>query len=146
METSFAVVLQKPNFYLISWTRKDIPKRGIALSGVVWSDGRQPYLYLAAMNAYWKARSDELALTSATGVSDGATFTMPSLFFPVFKDANPLPRLINPRIEGNEAVEGDECYVICGASITGTKETYWISRSEHLIRQDFLFLQFYRRR
>ncbi|MBI3986475.1 MAG: hypothetical protein HY343_06125 [Lentisphaerae bacterium] len=45
METSFSMLLKKPNCYLISWTQKDMPMPGISHSGTVWSDSTQPYLY-----------------------------------------------------------------------------------------------------
>ena len=53
-ETSFSILLKKPNFYRISWTRKNTWMSGMDQSGAVWSDGTQPYLYIGVMNAYSK--------------------------------------------------------------------------------------------
>ena len=80
LETSFTMLLKKPNLYLISWTQTGIVRQ----SGTVWSDGTQPYLYMGATNAYAKMDSDEMALAGATGISGGAAFTIPSMFLPVF--------------------------------------------------------------
>src|SRR5690242_5465159 len=63
-DTSFSIVLKKPNLYLISWTQKNMPMPGMSQSGAVWSDGTQPYLYME--NAYSKMVSDEVALAAAT--------------------------------------------------------------------------------
>lgn len=133
-ETSFSILLKKPNLYLISWTQKYIP--GMAFSGAVWSDGTQPYLYLSMMNAYCKMASDEMALAAATGASFGAAFAMPKLLLSVFKEQpTPFSRLIDPKIEGSEKIGEEDCYVISGASMISKKETLWISKSNYLILQ-----------
>ncbi len=48
-ETSFSIILKKPNLYVISWTQK-MP--GMSMSGAVWSDGTQPYLYMGSNNSH----------------------------------------------------------------------------------------------
>jgi len=133
-ETSFSILLQKPNRYLISWTQKNVPMPGVAQSGTVWSNGTQPYLYLGMMNAYSKMGSDDVALASATGISGGAAFTIPSLFLSVF-DGQPTPfsRLKDPRMEKTEKVGEEDCYVIRGASATSREEAFWISKSGNYI-------------
>ena len=131
IETSFTMLLKKPNLYLISWKQTGI----VPQSGTVWSDGTQPYLYMAATNAYGKMESDEMALAGATGISGGAAFTIPSMFLPVFTKPAELSRLKDPQIKESEAVEGDDCYVIAGSSPLSAKETFWISKESHLIRK-----------
>ncbi|MCX6339148.1 MAG: DUF2092 domain-containing protein [Candidatus Aureabacteria bacterium] len=134
IETSFSILLKKPNFYLISWTQKNMPMPGMAQSGAVWSDGSQPYLYMGVMNAYSKMSSDELALAGATGISGGAAFTIPSLFLSAFKECPTLfSRLKDPKIAKVEKIGEEDCYVISGASTISKKETFWISKSTHLI-------------
>ena len=131
IETSFSILLKKPNLYLISWTQKSMPMAGMNQDGAVWSDGTQPYLYMGIMKAYSKMGSDELALASATGISGGAAFTIPSLFF----KGRPAPfsRLKDPKMEKPEQVGEEDCYVVSGASTVAKKETFWISKSKHLI-------------
>jgi len=134
IETSFSIILKKPNLYLISWTQENMP--GISRSGAVWSDGTQPYLYMGGMNAYSKMSSDEHALASATGISGGAAFTIPSLFLSVFKEQPaPFSRLKDPQIEMTEKVGGEDCYVISGSSAISKKETFWVSKTNYLIRK-----------
>ena len=141
-ETSFSILLKKPNFYLISWTQKNMPMPGMVQSGTVWSDGTQPYLHMGMMNAYSKMTSDEIALISATGISGGAAFTIPSLFLSVFKE-QPAPffRLKEPKIEKTEKVGGEDCYVLSGPSAISKKETFWISKTSYLIRKYYRSLE-----
>lgn len=133
-QTEFSMVLKKPNLYRITWTQKNMPMPGMAQSGAVWSDGTKPYLYMGIMNAYSKMDNDEIALSSATGISGGAAFTIPSLFLSVFKNQPPLfSRLIDPKIERIEKVEDEECYVISASSSISKKEVFWISKKRNLI-------------
>jgi len=133
-ETSFSIILKKPNLYLISWSQERAS--GVPQSGAVWSDGTQPYLYMAGMNAYSKMGSDELALASATGISGGAAFTIPSLFLSVFAEQpDPFSRLKDPQIEKTEKVGDENCYVISGSSSISKKETFWVSKTSYLIKK-----------
>lgn len=135
-ETSFSILLKKPNLYLISWTQNNTLMPFMAQSGAVWSDGTQPYLYMGVMNAYSKMGSDKIALGSATGVSGGAAFTIPSLFLSVFRDQpNTFSRLKDPKTERTEKIGEDDCYVISGPSPISKKETLWISKRSYLIRK-----------
>lgn len=78
--------------------------------------------------------SDELALGSAGGISGGAALTIPSLFFPVLKGLRtPFSRLRDPSSEKTETVGEEDCYVVSGSSTVSKAETFWISKSKHLI-------------
>jgi len=135
-ETTFSIILKKPNLYLISWTQKNTAMPGMSQSGAVWSDGTQPYLYMGGTNAYSRMSSDELALAGATGISGGAAFNIPSLFFSVFKEQPaPFSRLKDPQIEMTEKVGEEDCYVISGSSSVSKKETFWVSKKSYLIKK-----------
>lgn len=113
LETSFSIVLKKPNLYLVSWTQK-MPM-GMSQVGAVWNDGTQPYLYMG--DSYSKMSDDETALASATGISSGAAFNIPTLFLPVFREEAGWPtRLKDAKIEAAEKVGDEDCYVVSGAS------------------------------
>ena len=134
MQTDFSVLLKKPNLYRITWTQKNMLMPGMVQSGAVWSDGTQPYLYMAIMNAYSKMAGDEIALAGATGISGGAAHTIPSLFLSVFgEQPASFSRLTDPKLEKVENVGDEECYVISGSSTVCKKETFWISKSKYLI-------------
>jgi len=139
-ETSFSIILKKPNLYLISWSQERMS--GMSQSGAVWSDGTQHYFYMAGMNAYSKMGSDELALASATGISGGAAFTIPSLFLSVFKEQpDPFSRLKDPQIEMTEKVGEEDCYVISGSSSISKKEAFWVSKTSYWIKKYYRSLE-----
>ena len=137
---TFSILLKKPNQYLISWTQK-MPMGMNSLSGAVWNDGTQPYLYLYMGNAYSKMTNDEMALGNANGFSVGAAFTVPSLFLPMFQaHTNPFLRLQHLKMEPAEKLGNEECYVISATSSAIKREVYWISKSRYLILQRSLEL------
>jgi len=134
-ETSFSIKLKKPNLYLISWDQKNAMMPNLIQTGAVWNDGSQPYLFMGIMQAYSKMSSDEMAMGTATGISGGAVLTIPSLFLSGLKQLEPFSRLVDPKLEGNEQVEGEDCYVISGSSTISKKETFWISKETSMIRK-----------
>jgi len=136
IEISFSILLKKPNQYLISWSQKNMSTPDVVVSGSVWNDGTQPYLYMGIMNAYSKMTTDETALGAATGISGGATFTIPFLFLPVSKEQQaPFSRLKDPKIERVEKVGEEECYVLTSPSTISKEETLWISKTSYLIKK-----------
>lgn len=133
-ETSFSILLKKPNLYLISWTQKILHSAFcMSQSGAVCSDGSQPYF--CSMNKCWKVGSDEMALAAATGVSGGAAYTIPSFFLPALQQPAPFSRLIAPKMRKSEKVGEEDCYVICGSSAVSKKEILWVSKTDYLIRK-----------
>ena len=131
--TVFSMQLKKPNFYKISWVQKI--GMGIQHNGAVWNNGDHPSLYIGSMNAYSRIEDDLSAIASATGISGGAAFNIPSLFFSILQSQQSLLRIIDPKLEKIESVHGEECYVISGRSTLSQRETYWISKERYLIRQ-----------
>ena len=135
-ETSFSILLKKPNLYLISWIKKNkmksLPNAG---EGTVWSDGTQPYIYYALKNIYVKMNSDALALASASGLSEKPTIqTITSIFFVTPDSKKKLfSQLRDPIIEKSEKIGDEDCYVISGATPFSKKATFWISKSRYII-------------
>lgn len=135
-KTSFSILLEKPNRYLISWRQDDFPIPRMNQTGSVWSDGTQPFLYMSGLNAYSKVAGDDMAIASATGISGGIAFTIPALFLSVFKEhPAPFSRLKDVKLVASEKIEGDDCYVLSGSSDVSKEESFWISKSNFLIRQ-----------
>lgn len=63
-------------------------------------------------------------------------------FLPVFAEqVSPFFRLKDPKVDGIEQVEGEDCYVISGASMISRKETFWISTSRYLILKYYRSLE-----
>jgi len=130
-ETSFSILLKKPNLYRMSWTQKDSVMPSMKRSGAAWRDGTQPFLYLEIMHGYTKMKSDEAALDAA---ADEAGMAITPLFLSAFAQrTTSLARLKDPKIETSEQIDGEDCYVVSGAATKSRKETYWISKSKHLI-------------
>ena len=135
VETSFTLLLKKPNLYLITWSQKSegLPE---TQSGAVWNDGSQRCLYMSTAKAYCPMDSDEMALGAATGVSGGAAITIPSLFLSYAAEyPQPFARLTNPTVKGSEKIGDDDCFVICSPSMISKEETFWISKANFLIRK-----------
>lgn len=133
-ETTFSILLKKPNLYLITWNMT-VPVVPVAdAGGAVWSDGTQPYLYMGVAKSFYKMKGDNIALGAATGISGGAASTIPSLFLAAFKDQpSPATRLKDAKSEPDEKVGDEDCYVVSGATDVSKKETYWITKSKHLV-------------
>jgi hypothetical protein len=135
LETSFSIKLKKPNLYVITWKQANALMPAMSQAGTVWNAGDQPYLYMSITKAYSKMKDDEIALASATGVSGGAAFTIPSLFFSSLKKYEPFARLTSTKLVGTEAVDGEECYLIEGISSISKSEKYWIAKDSSLIKK-----------
>ena len=134
VETSFTIRLKKPNLYLITWSQKNsgTPE---TQSGAVWNAGTQPYLYMSSLNAYSPMTNDMIALGAATGISGGAAATIPYLFLALPQEAQwAFSRLTNPMLKGSEQIGDEDCYVIGGPSSISKEETFWISKTSHLVR------------
>jgi len=124
---TFSIKLARPDYY-IEWDQKIHEK--YSNTGAVWSKGKEHFLFNAKRKTSPKDR--RMALASATGVSGGAANTLPSLFFA--QPANVLHQLNEVRQEGEEAIDGDQCYIIAGKMANMTMK-YWISKDTLLIRQ-----------
>ena len=124
---TFSIKLARPDYY-IEWDQKVHEKH--SNTGAVWSKGKEHFIFNAKRKTSPKDRL--MALASATGVSGGAANTIPSLFFA--QPANVLHQLNNVRQEGEEAIDGDQCYIIAGKMANMTMK-YWISKDTLLIRQ-----------
>ena len=124
---TFSIKLARPDYY-IEWDQKVHEKH--SNTGAVWSKGKEHFLFNAKRKTSRKDR--RMALASATGVSGGAANTIPSLFFA--QPAKALLQLNEVRQEGEEAIDGDQCYIIAGKMANMTMK-YWISKDTLLVRQ-----------
>ena len=134
LETSFTLLLKKPDLYLITWSQKS--GDAAIQSGAVWNDGSQRCLYMSTAKAYCPMDNDEMALGAATGVSGGVANTIPSFFLSYAAEcALPFSRLTNPTLKDSEKIGDDDCFVISSPSMISKEETYWISKANFLIRK-----------
>lgn len=134
-ETSFTILLKKPDLYLVTWSQK-IPGMPETQTGAVWNDGSQRYLYMSGIHAYCPMPDDASALGAATGISSGAAATVPFAFLKLPEmGENPFSRLDNPKIQGSEDINGEACHIVSGPSSISKEERFWISKESGLMRQ-----------
>ena len=138
---AFSLRLGRPDRYLVSWghqktrvngTQGAVDESGDEPEGAVWNAGAGPYNYARQFGAYARAQSDETARAMATGISQGVANTIPSLFFGGPGTAADIEAA---RLEGTEAIDGEECWVVSGPSRVSEKETVWISTRRLVVRQ-----------
>jgi hypothetical protein len=133
---TFRLLLKKPDLYLISASGN---RGGEEIEGTMWSDGRQPYLYLgwgSDRKEYYAVRNDRTNLTRGGYLTIGASDTIPDLFFPELRlglTHFPEDFAKIARIDRVEEVQGEPCYVITGHSDACPEITYWISRSSNFV-------------
>lgn len=129
LTSDFKIILAKPDLYKVTWSQNT---GFMNRDGAVWNDGDGAFLYMGISKAYGKMENDEMALSSATGISNGAANTKPFLFF--YKNRNILSTLSNCKTLKEEKIGDDECYVVEGDSPAATI-TVWISKSKKIILQ-----------
>jgi beta-lactamase regulating signal transducer with metallopeptidase domain/outer membrane lipoprotein-sorting protein len=127
--TTFTIRLQRPSLYRVAW-------QGSLGKGVVWSDGTGDFLRsIGLMNEKQKDR--EMALASATGISEGAASDLPGTFFDSNWGGN-LKSVLEYQLKPDESVDQVACHVVTGtmksAGMTLTS-TIWIGQQDHLIHK-----------
>jgi hypothetical protein len=107
----FSIRFARPNRYRISWTSTEGPAG--AQRGAVWNAGEGAYTYFSPPGTYASASSDEIALATAAGISQGLTADAWALFF---EGKGVLADLQAPTVDGTEEIEGERCWKISGSS------------------------------
>ena len=126
VETRFSIRLGRPDSYRIVWD-------GHEWKGAVWKAKGKPRVHLNRLA--FEVSDDLEALRSTGGNSAQATVTIPSLFFPALETESALRRLAGFELLGTEAIGGEECWRIAGASPQGDRTELWISRKRLLVLQ-----------
>ncbi|MGZ5569315.1 MAG: hypothetical protein ACXWKG_20070, partial [Limisphaerales bacterium] len=128
MEADFSIKLARPGLYRIDWKSQQGP---VNMNGAAWSTGDDHYLYMGMKPPkYVKMQSRELALGAASGASQGAASTVPTLFF----NQSYLAKLSNVTLGKEENVDGADCYLLSG-DLNGLKMNFWVDKSSFLIKQ-----------
>ena len=81
-----------------------------------------------------KQASQELALASATGISGGATATVPGTFFKLKWGDQLGGSVLSQKRQPDQKVENIDCYVFTSDS-KGWTRTLWIGKQDFLIHQ-----------
>jgi len=125
----FTIKLGRPELYRIEW-KQQMPS--FTTKGALWSDGSARVLTVPGQKSPVEPQDTQTALAMATGISGGVANTIPSAFF-AFKGSS-FTALTDTRLDGEETIEGDPCYVI-KAHLADQGVTLWISKATHLLRQ-----------
>ena len=126
---TFSTKLARPGLYQIKW-RQDLGF--YSQTGVVWSAGRGDFLQTEHASEPVKYPSAEGSLSTAMGISGGATGVVPKSFFHL---QTGLLGAMQSAAKGLDGKIGQtDCYVLT-QSKGGRTETLWIGKKDFLIRQ-----------
>jgi RNA polymerase sigma factor (sigma-70 family) len=146
LTTTFNIRVQRPNLYRIEWSQAVTPS--FTNGGVVWSAGDGDFTLMNRNGQpIIKQRENkdmETTLTSAAGVSGGASTTIPGTFFKQNWGNVLNPASLTLQKQGDEKVDGFDCYVVSsstgrkagqGVAVQKTTTTLWIGKLDRLIHQ-----------
>ena len=127
---TFSVKLARPNLYRIEWQQPIFAT--VTNTGVVWSMGEGDFVVLGESDVRKEANL-EAALSTATGVSGGASETIPASFFHLNRGRQ-LNGAAGQKRQPDEQVGAVECYVF-DKEAKGRTRTIWIGKEDLLIHQ-----------
>ena len=131
--TTFSVRLAKPDLYRVEWSQAI--SATATQKGAAWSSGKGDFILLAGKQQTIQGGMD-MALATATGVSGGAAYTLPPLFFQ--RKTNALQRLGNLVLLPEEKIGDESCHVLSG-EFGGQKLILWITK-DFLLKQKRMVL------
>jgi hypothetical protein len=132
--TSFLTRLARPNFYLVEWQQGgDVSYFGQAAGAqAAWFSGAGDFLETG--NGPQNEGGTEIALDLASAFSDGASATIPMVFFnlPLGRDFG--GSLFEEHQQPDEKIGKIDCYVF-SSELQGKTRTLWIGKQDFLIHQ-----------
>jgi len=128
--TAFTIRLARPDLYRIDW--EQTVHSDYTNKGAVWSAGEGDFLRVGS--GAKKQASQELALASATGISGGASATIPGTFFTLNWGDQLGGSALSEKQQPDEKAGDVDCYVFTGNSKGWTK-TLWIGKQDFLVHQ-----------
>jgi RNA polymerase sigma factor (sigma-70 family) len=128
---NYSIKLARPNLYRIEWTQ-DLGF--YAQTGLVWSVGNGDFFKMTQDSKPRKDASMEMALSSATGVSGGASGSIPGTFFKLNWGNKLGAAMQSATSKPDEKIDGVDCYVLTQTK-AGRTQTMWIGKQDFLIRQ-----------
>jgi RNA polymerase sigma factor (sigma-70 family) len=128
---TFSIRLARTNFYRVGWTQASA---FFVSKGVAWSAGDGDFLKILENSPVQKEPNREGALASATGVSVGASATIPGSFFNMNWGGGIGVWMKSGERKPDEKIDGVDCYVLT-LTQGGRTETLRIGKQDFLIRQ-----------
>jgi RNA polymerase sigma factor (sigma-70 family) len=133
--TTFSTKLARPNLYHIEWSQMtgSAVYSSTTVTQAVWSAGAGDFM-LNMGGTSTKYKDKETVFASGTGISAGATATIPASFYKI-KWGNRLVGAVSDETQLADDKVGDtDCYVFTSES-KGRTNTLWIGRNDFLIHQ-----------
>src|SRR5271167_3462364 len=133
--TTFKIKLARPNLYRIEWVQTNDSPYSITTTKPqsVWSAGDGDFLDMLGQGPQ-KQSNQEMALSSATGISGGAAATIPSAFFKTSWGDQLGAAARKDKQQADEKIGDTDCYVL-SSSLKGRTSTIWIGKQDFLIHQ-----------
>ena len=132
--TSFTIRLARPNLYRIDWEQNSESSFSTATTKTraVWSAGEGDFMEMGS--GPQRQASQEMALGGATGISGGASATIPGTFFKMNWGNQLGGSALSDKHQADEKVGDVECYVLT-KDLKGRARTLWIGKQDFLIHQ-----------
>jgi len=129
--TRFATWFSRPDRLRFVWQDGES-------KGRIWSDGEAAYSRHSPYGSSGPVRKEaslSLAIAGATGVSNNAAYTVPTLLFPEAADFR-LEQIEELQVTGTESLEGRECFVIMGKHPrSDSLYTLWVGTEDRLLHR-----------
>jgi RNA polymerase sigma factor (sigma-70 family) len=135
LTTTFKIKLARPDLYRVEWSQAtDYFTNG----GVAWSAGNGNFMKQKYSDGYTtkpgKYQSMQATLSAASGISAGATATIPTAFFKMNWGNQLDGAMKNVKQQSDNKVGDVDCYVFTSES-KGRTKTLWIGKKDFLIHQ-----------
>jgi hypothetical protein len=138
-----SIKMRKSNQFFITDREKiTAPQPLNVKSSTIWNEGKQPCIFTQPLQGnppsppFWSKTKDTKSMLDLELDGFGRPDCVPQLFFLAETlDASPFSSLVEPQLSKSEKIAGEDCYVIGNKSKSYTKESYWISKADFLIRQ-----------
>lgn len=132
----FTIKLARPNLYRIEWEQSSdsAAYKSTSAKGTVWSAGAGDFLDMG-FGGVKKQSNQEIALSSATGISGSAAATIPGTFFKMKWGNQLIGSVSGQKQQADEKVGDVDCYVFTSDGKIGQTHTIWIGKGDFLIHQ-----------
>jgi hypothetical protein len=134
-QLQFRTEFIRPDYLKFEWQDYG-PRRGLSEQfSLLWSDENKTILR-RNRGTIENEPSLQLAIAGATGCSAGAACIVPTLLMTeIGADFRQLLQLSDIQLQGNEIIEGKDCYVLHGSSKANYNHILWISTHDFSLRR-----------
>ena len=138
-ETSFETAFLRPDRFRFAWTNSHPhpPLRNYKIESVIGQDAEGPFHYRRSYRGEKRIERDlslSDAVAAATGVSQGAAYTIGALLFEACGGSR-LLQLRRPRFRGERVIDGVRCIAVSGLDWQGRRLTAWFGIDDLLLRR-----------